>query len=101
VLAICCLHHLVSAPCLCRELTILADLSPHPNIVPLLGARALPPDYVLVMPLASTTLHAKLYQLGWRPGTVELLQLALQAAEGLSAVHAKGKSNHVGYSELT
>jgi serine/threonine protein kinase len=73
-----------------RELRILASLAGHPNIVPLLGARALPPDYLMVMPLAATTLHGKLYQFGWRPSTVELLQLALQAAEGLAAVHAKG-----------
>jgi hypothetical protein len=44
----------------------------------------------MVMPLAATTLHGKMYQLGWRPNTVELLHLALQAAEGLAAVHAKG-----------
>jgi serine/threonine protein kinase len=73
-----------------RELRILASLAGHPNIVPLLGARALPPDYLMVMPLAATTLHGKLYQLGWRPSHVELLHLALQAAEGLAAVHAKG-----------
>jgi serine/threonine protein kinase len=73
-----------------RELRILASLAGHPNIVPLLGARALPPDYLMVMPLAATTLHGKMYQLGWRPNTVELLHLALQAAEGLAAVHAKG-----------
>jgi serine/threonine protein kinase len=73
-----------------RELSILAQLAGHPNIVPLVAARALPPDYLLVMPLASTTLHARLYQLGWRPSVRELLGLALQAAEGLSAVHAAG-----------
>jgi serine/threonine protein kinase len=73
-----------------RELRILASLAGHPNIVPVLGARALPPDYLMVMPLASTTLHGKMYQLGWRPNTVELLHLALQAAEGLAAVHAQG-----------
>lgn len=73
-----------------RELSILASLAGHPNIVPVVAARALPPDYLSVMPLAATTLHAKLYQIGWRPSTVELLQLALQAAEGLTAVHAAG-----------
>jgi serine/threonine protein kinase len=73
-----------------RELSILASLAGHPNIVPVVAARALPPDYLLVMPLAATTVHAKLYQMGWRPSTVELLQLSLQAAEALSAVHAAG-----------
>lgn len=73
-----------------RELSILASLEGHPNIVPVVAARALPPDYLLVMPLAATTVHAKLYQMGWRPSQVELLQLALQAAEGLAAVHAAG-----------
>lgn len=73
-----------------RELSILASLAGHPNIVPVVAARALPPDYLLVMPLAATTLHHKLYQMGWRPSTVELLQLALQASEGLAAVHAAG-----------
>jgi serine/threonine protein kinase len=73
-----------------RELSILAALAGHPHIVPIVAARALPPDYLLVMPLAATTLHAKLYQIGWRPSTLELLHLALQAAEGLVAVHAAG-----------
>lgn len=73
-----------------RELSILASLAGHPNIVPVVAARALPPDYLLVMPLAATTLHHKLYQMGWRPSTIDLLQLALQAAEGLTAVHAAG-----------
>lgn len=73
-----------------RELSILASLAGHPNIVPVVAARALPPDYLLVMPLAATTVHAKLYQMGWRPSTVELLQLSLQAAEALTAVHAAG-----------
>lgn len=84
------MHHSDDLKRFRRELTILASLAPHPNIVPVLGARALPPDYLLVMPLASATLHSKLYQLGWRPSTLELLQLAVQAAEGLAAVHAKG-----------
>jgi serine/threonine protein kinase len=73
-----------------RELSILARLAGHPHIVPVVAARALPPDYLLVMPLAAATLHAKLYQIGWRPSTAEVLQLALQAAEGLTAVHAAG-----------
>jgi serine/threonine protein kinase len=68
-----------------RELSILARLAGHPHIVPVVAARALPPDYLLVMPLAAATLHAKLYQIGWRPSTAEVLQLALQAAE-----HAAG-----------
>eukprot|EP00878_Enallax_costatus_P026993 GHUV01029011.1.p1 GENE.GHUV01029011.1~~GHUV01029011.1.p1 ORF type:complete len:241 (+),score=57.60 GHUV01029011.1:242-964(+) len=84
------MHHSDDLKRFRRELSILATLAPHPNIVPLLGARALPPDYLLIMPLAATTLHSKLYQLGWRPNTLELLQLALQAAEGLAAVHEKG-----------
>lgn len=84
------MHHSDDLKRFRRELSILASLAGHPNIVPLLGARALPPDYLLIMPLAATTLHSKLYQLGWRPGHVELLQLALQAAEGLAAVHARG-----------
>lgn len=73
-----------------RELSILASLAGHPNIVPLVAARALPPDYLIVMPLAATTLHAKLYTVGWRPSAAELLGLALQAAKGLAAVHAAG-----------
>lgn len=84
------MHHSDDLKRFRRELATLASLAPHPNIVPLLGARALPPDYLLVMPLAAATLHSKLYQLGWRPSTLELLHLAVQAAEGLAAVHAKG-----------
>ncbi|KAF8055592.1 SEC13B [Scenedesmus sp. PABB004] len=73
-----------------RELSILASLAGHPRVVPLLGARALPPDYLIVMPLAPSSLHARLYALGWRPGAVELLALGVAAAEGLAAVHGAG-----------
>jgi serine/threonine protein kinase len=75
-------------------LATLSALAGHSHVVPLLGARALPPDYLLVMPLAASSLHHRLYMAhtcgGWRPRPAELLALAAAAADGLAAVHAAG-----------
>ncbi|KXZ48955.1 hypothetical protein GPECTOR_24g245 [Gonium pectorale] len=72
------------------ELAILASLS-HPAVVPLLGARSLPPDYLLVLPLANGgTLRTALYERGWRPGWRAVLDVARQVASGLAHVHAAG-----------
>jgi serine/threonine protein kinase len=71
------------------ELTTLAGLQ-HPNIIPLLGARALPPNYFLVMPLALGSLHDRLYKDGWKPSQHQLLKVSYDLASALAHLHAQG-----------
>jgi serine/threonine protein kinase len=71
------------------ELATLSQLQ-HPHVMPVLGARALPPDYFLVMPLARSSLHAMLYQQGWRPSLHTVLHIALQLSDALAYIHAQG-----------
>ncbi|GLI68583.1 hypothetical protein VaNZ11_013053 [Volvox africanus] len=72
------------------ELDLLSSLH-HPAVVPLIGARALPPDYMIVLPLAAggNVRHA-LYDRGWRPSWRQLLGLAFSVAAGMEYVHAAG-----------
>ncbi len=72
-----------------RELAIMASMH-HPNIMPVLGARALPPQYMLVMPLAADNMHVKLYEQGWKPSWRTLLKIGLEVADALAYVHSKG-----------
>lgn len=72
-----------------RELALMASLQ-HPRIMPLVAARALPPSYMLLMPLAASNLHAKLYEQGWQPGWGEVLSIGAHIAEALEHVHARG-----------
>jgi hypothetical protein len=72
-----------------RELALMASIR-HPRIMPLVGARALPPHYCTVMPLAATNLHHKLYEQGWQPGWGEVLRIGADIAEALEHVHAQG-----------
>ncbi len=71
------------------ELALMSELS-HPAICPVLAANALPPTYLLVMPLAAGTLHGRLHRQGWRPSWGELLAIGAALADALAAVHARG-----------
>lgn len=71
------------------ELSLMATLR-HPHIMPVLGARALPPSYLMVMPLAASNLHLKLYEQGWQPGWGELLSIGAAMASALEYVHSHG-----------
>jgi serine/threonine protein kinase len=71
------------------ELALMSELS-HPAICPVLAANALPPAYLLVMPLAAGTLHGRLHRQGWRPSWAELLEIGAALADALAAVHARG-----------
>jgi len=73
-----------------RELAALAAVR-SPHVTPLLGARALPPHYSLVLPLArfgdaAGLAHAR----GWRPRWRVVAALGRDLARGLAAVHARG-----------
>ena len=71
------------------ELALMSELH-HPAICPVLAANALPPAYLLVMPLAAGTLHGRVHRQGWRPSWRELLALGAALADALAAVHARG-----------
>lgn len=71
------------------EIKILSTLS-HPNIVSLLGARMLPPQYFIVMPNMGENLHTLLHDKGWRPTWVHMLEIGVQLAGALQAVHDAG-----------
>ncbi|KAI8470546.1 MAG: phosphatase 2C-like domain-containing protein [Monoraphidium minutum] len=71
------------------ELALMCELS-HPAICPVLAAHALPPGYLLVMPLAAGTLHGRVHRQGWRPSWRELLGVGAALADALAAVHAAG-----------
>ncbi|KAK9828917.1 hypothetical protein WJX72_002777 [[Myrmecia] bisecta] len=72
-----------------KEIRIMAQLQ-HRNVMGLLAAKLLPPDYLLVMPLAAKNLATQLHERGWRPDWPTALRLALQLAQGLSHVHEAG-----------
>ena len=57
-----------------RELRAMAALR-HPNVIRPLGARALPPNYFLLLPREGDSLHIKLHEAGWRPDWKELLEV--------------------------
>jgi len=63
------------------------------NIVPVLGARAYPPNYVTIMPLAVCNLQQKIHERGPEDGGlpfVEALDYGLQIVRGLRAIHDEG-----------
>ncbi|CAG9460345.1 unnamed protein product [Pedinophyceae sp. YPF-701] len=72
------------------ELKAMASLS-HPNVLRLLGAQALPPNYTLVLEFAAGgSLENALHAAGWRPGPRDAVSVALQLARALAHVHAAG-----------
>eukprot|EP00798_Chlamydomonas_sp_ICE-L_P019425 gene19425-26082_t len=72
-----------------QELVMLASID-HPNVVKLLCAKAVPPDYMLVLPLEAHNLWFMLYEQAWRPSWDVVLSIACQLASALSHVHSLG-----------
>ncbi len=56
------------------------------------GARALPPGYFLVMPLAGPSLGHLMYTAApaWRPSWPQVIQIATQLATALARLHSHG-----------
>lgn len=52
------------------------------------AAKALPPDYMLVLPLAHKSVRDLLHECGWRPSWRHILELGLQVAAGMQHIHA-------------
>ncbi|CAK0781962.1 hypothetical protein CVIRNUC_005517 [Coccomyxa viridis] len=72
-----------------REISLMSRMA-HPNVVSLLAACVLPPDYMLVMELEGDNLAYKLHQEGWRPSWPQVARIALGLASALAAIHAAG-----------
>eukprot|EP00955_Chlamydomonas_euryale_P067801 359937-Chlamydomonas_euryale.AAC.27 len=71
------------------ELILLSQIC-HENVVSLLGAKALPPDYMMVLPLERYNLAHALYRLAWRPCWSELLLAGAEVADAMAQLHALG-----------
>lgn len=72
-----------------REVALVAGLC-HENIVGFVGARMLPPDYMLLMEYYPTSAGSALYQGGWMPSLSEILQIGAQISLGLDYLHSHG-----------
>ena len=73
----------------CRELSHLAELR-HPNIVPLLAARAHPPDYSLVFPrFRIGSISRAVHELHWLPLASAVLKHASEIASALHHMHSR------------
>lgn len=72
-----------------REVGLIAGLD-HENIVGFVGARMLPPDYMLLMEYYPTSAGSALYQGGWIPSLSDILQIGAQIALGLDYLHSHG-----------
>lgn len=72
-----------------NELVLLSRLK-HDNVVALVGARVLPPDYLLVLPLELHNLAHALYERAWRPDWPQVLRVGVEVAGALAQLHALG-----------
>ncbi|KAK3255233.1 hypothetical protein CYMTET_35575 [Cymbomonas tetramitiformis] len=59
----------------------------HPHVVGMLGARAHPPDYSIILPLCKCNLAQKVHEQGWRPNWATLLQCGAEMAAGVAHLH--------------
>ncbi|CAL8468340.1 g7880 [Coccomyxa elongata] len=72
-----------------KEVSLMSRVA-HPNVVRLLAAHVLPPEYMLVMPMEGDNLATKLHQQGWRPNWREVIRLSLNLASAVAAIHKAG-----------
>lgn len=73
-----------------RDEVELLAAAQHPHVVELVGARLLPPDYLLIMGLCSSNAAHEMHTAGWRPGWPGALALGAQLASALAHIHAAG-----------
>lgn len=74
-----------------KEVCMLGGLS-HENIVPLLGARMLPPDYLMVMELFEISVGSAIHEHGWRPSIYQVLNIGSQIALALDFLHSRPRA---------
>eukprot|EP01023_Acetabularia_acetabulum_P004828 TRINITY_DN12037_c0_g2_i2.p1 TRINITY_DN12037_c0_g2~~TRINITY_DN12037_c0_g2_i2.p1 ORF type:complete len:266 (+),score=48.03 TRINITY_DN12037_c0_g2_i2:165-962(+) len=72
-----------------EELSILSEIR-HPNVVPVLGASAMPPNFFTVMPRYDTKLEDKVYSKSWLGDWDDILKISYQLACALESVHLRG-----------
>eukprot|EP01024_Parvocaulis_polyphysoides_P023587 TRINITY_DN2176_c3_g1_i2.p1 TRINITY_DN2176_c3_g1~~TRINITY_DN2176_c3_g1_i2.p1 ORF type:complete len:544 (+),score=91.93 TRINITY_DN2176_c3_g1_i2:93-1724(+) len=72
-----------------EELSVLSEIQ-HPNVVPVLGASAMPPNFFTVMPFYETKLDSKVYSKSWSGDWDDILRISYQLASALESVHARG-----------
>jgi len=73
------------------ELVVLSKLNGHPNIVRMLGAKALPPDYLLVLEyMPRGSLDLLLHRDGFRPDLETACYLGLDLIAALEHMHNVG-----------
>eukprot|EP00890_Picochlorum_soloecismus_P006525 jgi/Picsp_1/698/NSC_00692-R1_protein len=61
----------------------------HPNIVEILAARMLPPDYLMVLALHSNSVGNAMHQGHWKPSLSQALHIGAQIALALDFLHKK------------
>ncbi len=71
-----------------REVAMLASLRHH-NIVPLLGARMLPPEYLAIFELFDASAGQAIYHGGWRPSVADVLTIGAEIALALAHLHER------------
>lgn len=62
----------------------------HPNIVEILAARMLPPDYLMVLALHSNSVGNAIHRGHWKPSLTQALHIGAQIALALDFLHKKG-----------
>jgi serine/threonine protein phosphatase PrpC len=70
-----------------KEVCMLGSIS-HENIVSLVGARMLPPDYLLIMDLYDTSAGSAIYNQGWKPSLEEVIYIGCQISVALDVLHS-------------
>ena len=76
-----------------REAWVGSKVS-HPHVVPILSANIRQPPFFLVMPLLTGKTLRECLDSGWQPTTPEVLWIARQIVEGLSALQQKVSMVH-------
>ena len=71
-----------------KEVCMLGSMS-HENIVPLLGASMLPPDYLIIMDLFDMSAGSAMYTGGWKPSVQEVLSIGCQISLALDVLHSE------------
>ena len=69
-----------------REVALLLSIQ-HQNIVPLLGARMLPPEYLAIFELFDASAGQAIHHGGWKPSVAEVLTMGAEVALALAHLH--------------
>eukprot|EP00210_Caulerpa_lentillifera_P009064 g8649.t1 len=62
----------------------------HEHIVEVIGARVLPPNYLLVLELEGVSYYHKLHQQGQRIDWSQVIRIGMELASALSHIHSQG-----------